>query len=876
MSLLFLFIACSNNTVTTEKVVIDPPLLSFVSPEDGEQFVEFNLIGFSATVQDEREPLDQLRISWTSSIDGQFNNAAADTNGIIDFEEGNLSAGEHEITLQVTNSEQLSISEMHNISIISQTESPIIELLLPVGDFAEVNVPVLFKVITSDPNFALEELSLSFYSNTDSEFCTPSVESSGEGSCEATLSLGEHQLNFSVTNPNQLSQFIEIDFLILPPSQIDNDQDGYTEDDGDCDDSDSLISPNGVEIINDIDDDCDGQIDNHTDIFDDDGDGYAEDDGDCDDEDPLIYPDYPENCDGLDNDCNGIIDDGTNCFDDDGDGWTENDGDCDDENLDIYPNSTEDIDGIDNNCDGHIDEGSEFFDDDGDCYCESEPCYGSFEPTCTSFLEGDCDDSDLAIFPTAHEFCNSIDNDCNGLIDDNPYNGTNYYPDLDSDGYGDANGLIASCSVLSGYVTNSDDCNDTEVLAWTGRTETCDYVDNDCNGLIDDGALIAYYEDSDLDGYGNPNSVQWTCTQPTGYVTNSDDCNDTEALAWTGRTETCDTVDNDCNGQTDEGLLSLFYTDADGDGYGDANSYTAMCSLVAGYSINSNDCDDTEALAWTGRTETCDYVDNDCNGQTDEGVLVTYYQDSDGDGHGDANTVLEDCTQPIGYVLNTNDCNDSEVLAWYGAAESCDYIDNNCDGQTDEGVLNTYYADSDLDGYGTASITTLDCTQPLNYVSNTDDCDDTETLAYTGASEDCDYVDNDCNGSTDEGVTSTYYRDADGDSYGDPGNTTQDCAPPTGYTYNSTDCYDSNASAYPSQTAFFTTDRGDGSFDYDCNSAQTQQYTSTTGCNFASCDTGWDGSVPSCGQSDDYAHNCNGYGFWICDFDWSTPTQSCR
>lgn len=89
------------------------------------------------------------------------------------------------------------------------------------------------------------------------------------------------------------------------------------------------------------------------DIDDEDGDGVTPDEGDCDDSDPSIRPDALEMENGIDDNCNGLIDDGTNIYDDDGDGYTENDGDCDDSNAGISPN-TYDVpdDGIDQDCDG--------------------------------------------------------------------------------------------------------------------------------------------------------------------------------------------------------------------------------------------------------------------------------------------------------------------------------------------------------------------------------------------------------------------------------------------------------------------------------------------------------------------------------------------
>ena len=78
-----------------------------------------------------------------------------------------------------------------------------------------------------------------------------------------------------------------------------------------------------------------------------------------------------------------------------------------------------------------------------------------------------------------------------------------------------------------------------------------------------------YYIDADGDGYGSASTVQYDCYQPSNFVDNNDDCDDSEPLAWTGNTEACDGVDNNCNGSTDEGALITYYFDDDLDGYGD-------------------------------------------------------------------------------------------------------------------------------------------------------------------------------------------------------------------------------------------------------------------------------------------------------------------
>ena len=272
-------------------------------------------------------------------------------------------------------------------------------------------------------------------------------------------------------------------------------------------------------------------------------------------------------------------------------------------------------------------------------------------------------------------------------------------------------------------------------------------------------------------------------------MSNYTDCDDNNASVYPGAPELCDGIDNDCDG-TVEGQTTYFL-DSDGDGYGDPSNTTVDCAQPAGYVSNYTDCDDNNASVYPGAPELCDGIDNDCDG-TVEGQ-TTYFLDADGDGYGDSSNTTVDCAQPAGYVSNYTDCDDNNASVYPGAPELCDGIDNDCDG-TVEGQT-TYFLDSDGDGYGDSSNTTVDCAQPAGYVSNYTDCDDNNASVYPGAPELCDGIDNDCDG-TVEGQT-TWFLDSDGDGYGDPSNTTVDCAQPAGYVSNYTDCDDNNASVYP-------------------------------------------------------------------------------
>jgi len=134
-------------------------------------------------------------------------------------------------------------------------------------------------------------------------------------------------------------------------------------------------------------------------------------------------------------------------------------------------------------------------------------------------------------------------------------------------------------------------------------------------------------------------------------------------------------------------VKTTYYRDADGDGYGNVNTTTTACSVPAGYATNSTDCNDASASVHPGAAETCNGVDDNCNGSIDEGLLVTYYRDSDGDGYGNAAQTTTACTAPVGYVALSTDCNDASASVHPGAAEACNGIDDNCNGTVDEGCV---------------------------------------------------------------------------------------------------------------------------------------------------------------------------------------------
>ena len=344
---------------------------------------------------------------------------------------------------------------------------------------------------------------------------------------------------------------------------------------------------------------------------------------------------------------------------------------------------------------------------------------------------------------------------------------------------------------------------------WVGPAITLDNVESWTPDLTNPSYLCNSYEVTNecsiLVG------IQTICIQVVNNIIDLDgdgvpadmDCDDTDPNNFPGNSEVCDEQDNNCNGQIDEGVIQTFYLDADQDGYGSATDQLTGCIAPTGYVANNTDCDDNDANNFPGNTETCDNRDNNCNGQIDEGLtLENYYMDADADGFGNPDILIEDCSQPMGYVSNNTDCDDNDANNYPGNVESCDERDNNCNGIIDEDVVvQTFYIDADGDGYGSLAESIEACSQPAGYASNSDDCDDSDDTAFPGNAEVCDDIDNNCNGQVDEGLAfTTYYLDADMDGYGNPLDIVSACSEPSGYVEDASDCNDSDPEINPAAT----------------------------------------------------------------------------
>ena len=216
--------------------------------------------------------------------------------------------------------------------------------------------------------------------------------------------------------------------------------------------------------------------------------------------------------------------------------------------------------------------------------------------------------------------------------------------------------------------------------------------------------------------------------------------------------------------------------DADGDGH-DATE------------CGGDDCDDGDPNVSPSATELCDAegVDEDCDPST------VGERDADGDGFADAMCCNGDRCG--------GDCDDAIASVRPGASEVCNGLDDDCDGAVDEGIERTrYYPDEDGDGFGARGHEgVLACARPEGYADADLDCDDTSADVSPVAAERCNGSDDDCDGAIDELEGNEFFRDADGDGWGDPSVTMSldGCVAPEGYVARAGDCDDSRASTYP-------------------------------------------------------------------------------
>ncbi len=425
--------------------------------------------------------------------------------------------------------------------------------------------------------------------------------------------------------------------------------------------------------------------------------------------------------------------------------------DCDDTNARLNTVTVELCDNRDNDCDGRADEQVAT---DGD--------------SCDTGLLGVCQNGTLTcvrgtnnctpLQAAGTESCNGLDDDCDGETDEDTDGGA-----LSAQCYSGTAGTagIGICQYGLRYCAGGTfDACDGEVLP---ATEVCNGLDDNCNGIVDDGFTIAvYFHDGDGDGFGDiADPGIRTCNRPPSSATVTGDCNDDNPDIHPGATEIPgDDIDSNCDGN------ELCFADFDDDGVRTSTSTpvaTTNC-ILAGYAnaaMPGGDCDDTRPSVYPGATEVvADGRDNDCDG------AELCFTDADSDGFRSEATISSvnlSCADAgeASSAAPLGDCDDNNSSRHPGVSDTCDEIDNDCDGLVDEDVSVLTFPDLDRDGYGDATaVGVFACLLVPGLSTNNLDCNDAVSAAFPGGVEITgDGIDGDCD------TTEYCYRDQDRDGY---------------------------------------------------------------------------------------------------------------
>lgn len=362
----------------------------------------------------------------------------------------------------------------------------------------------------------------------------------------------------------------------------------------------------------------------------------------------------------------------------------------------------------------------------GWCYCTDndgdEWCGGT-----GSAPFGDCNDADGAMCPDSAkcpDICNGKNDDCDAATAD----GSGEVTPPNSNQKGVCAGSERKCYGTAGWLDYYSDI----VIQNYQQTETlCDGRDNDCDGNTDPGCecITGHTQQCGLTDVGRCEYGTQTCSAGA-WGACSGDIPPTD--------EKCNNLDDNCDGSIDDGC------DNDDDGYCDSTmSVVGMPPICP---KGGNDCNSDDGSVHPGAAEICDSIDNNCNGQTDEGF------DADNDG---VSTCMGDCNDnPASGGASINP----------GATEICNGIDDNCNGQTDEGC------DDDTDGYCDSAMALTGVVTKTGKICENEpdiaaaqiafgtDCNDKRNNAHPGAPERCDAHDDNCDGNNNEGLSGcTWY-----------------------------------------------------------------------------------------------------------------------
>ena len=316
--------------------------------------------------------------------------------------------------------------------------------------------------------------------------------------------------------------------------------------------------------------------------------------------------------------------------------------------------------------------------------------------------DGDCNDNDELSYPEADELCDELDNNCNGVVDEDVLNV--FYVDNDYDGYGNSDETVLSCFVYYGISADPTDCDDNSNDGRNFNLNPSENQDLDCDGILTVYDCYELLVDGHLQVNEDSNNVgDQDCDGVLNEAAGGDDCDDSYD---TGSSLGSQSQDNDCDSYT----TSLDCDDSD------PESLTVYVDGDCDGALTSEDCDDTTSDLGSY------YFDNDCDGI----LSFSAFGDDCDDSSADFGSQTEDLD--CDGILTAEDCNDSndEIGNWQNDYD-CDGVVTSLDCDDLDLALGSYLNDNDCDGV-------------LNEAAGGDDCNDASD-SYGSQ-----YQDSDCDG----------------------------------------------------------------------------------------------------------------------------------
>ncbi|MCC6839647.1 MAG: hypothetical protein IT230_05755, partial [Flavobacteriales bacterium] len=536
-------------------------------------------------------------------------------------------------------------------------------------------------------------------------------------------------------------------------------------------------------------------------------------------------------------------------------GYSATAGDCNDNNGNVNPGAMEVCDGFDNDCNGTVDDPTSF----------GIGLVGHW--AFNNDLNDRTDNNNNGSAPSGASYATGIDGAANGAFQFGggryvvvPHNAaynfgtgdftysvwlnwgsTSYASIIDKNDYGGGGGYTLNCFVDYPAAGNFMG-RPGEVVAGTGlgnntwrhvvMTRTGTTVRIYLNGVLSNTASIASIN---LTTPSNIFIGRHGSSNMQGYSGKMDNLR-LYNRAITAQ-EVTDLYTHEQVGNLDGVGNVTFYTDADGDGYGDPATATTDCEQPPGTVLVGGDCNDNDPDIHPGASEVCDGADNDCANGVDDGLtMVNYWPDSDGDGFGDQSaSVVTACAPPSGHVTNNTDACPNDPLKQVSGACGCGNVDTDSDTdgtadcidgcpndplKTSPGQCNCGNPDTDSDTDGTADCVDSCPNDPLKTTAGQCGCGNADTDDDADGTANCnDGCPNDplktdpgtCGCGVDDAMFTTWYPDADGDGYGDPYGAIQNCnaTPPAGHVAIDGDCDDNDDTIWQSVELYVDVD-GDG------------------------------------------------------------------